>query len=408
MRNPPTQTKIDTCTPVKLIAVPTILAGFGQYSDNQLNTPADALRNASAVVAAAFHTCAIKSDGLVACWGYSSNGADTAPAGLGKVKSLAGTYDRNCAILEADDTVRCWGDNSASSISDQPADLGAVKSVGAGWFHTCAVTVGDVVRCWGRPTGGDDQGQTTVPANLQQGNTTIVALTTGKRFWVVRFVLWMPVSFSTTSGLHSQYRRAQTQHANMEGMKHYSANLAVSHPVLSNPPTISPNLLFRTGRTHNCVLLSNAAVQCWGDDQSGQASPPPNLGPVAAFSAGSYHTCVILAANRTARCFGSGDSGPITVPKALATANITSIAAADHHTCLLLASGAVRCFGNQGPWSNADPQYNIPKGNCALAVSAGEWVLAYVHSQVLNEDAGLQHAVESACRMHFALCWQVT
>jgi len=131
------------------------------------------------------HTCAIKSDRFVACWGFASGGLTAVPADLGKVKSLVGARYQTCAILEADDTLRCWGDDTYSSISDQPLDLGAVKSVGTGLFHTCALTVRIVVRCWGCPISVYDRGQTTVPANLQQGSTTIVALTSGKRHWAV-------------------------------------------------------------------------------------------------------------------------------------------------------------------------------------------------------------------------------
>jgi len=171
-------------------------------------------------------------------------------------------------------------------------------------------------------------------------------------------------------------------------MRHYAAKLVISHLVFSHPTT----MLFRIGAGHNCVLLSNATVQCWGDDHYGQSSPLPDLGPVAAVYAGAYHTCVILAASRTAWCFGFNACSQSAIPEDLVNENTTSIATGYSHTCLSLASGAVRCFGDSGwPWPSADPQYNIPNGNCVLAVSAGEWVLAGISSQwVLHKGAGLQ------------------
>jgi len=139
---------------------PTILVGFG---DSQLlKTPADALQNSTAVAAGNGYTCAIKSDGHVTCWSPWVVAAANVPGGLGKVKALVAGFNHVCAMMEADSTLRCWGSDYSGQITGQPSDLGAVKSVGVGGAHTCALAITGDVRCWG----DGSKGQVNVPSGL--------------------------------------------------------------------------------------------------------------------------------------------------------------------------------------------------------------------------------------------------
>ncbi|MBF0359995.1 MAG: hypothetical protein HQK49_03250 [Oligoflexia bacterium] len=73
------------------------------------------------------HSCAIKEDGSVICWGDSANGRATTPNNLGKVKSIAlgGSWSHSCAIKD-DDSVVCWGRNDYNQAT--PANNLKVKS----------------------------------------------------------------------------------------------------------------------------------------------------------------------------------------------------------------------------------------------------------------------------------------
>jgi len=54
------------------------------------------------------HSCALKTDGTVVCWGASGYGQTTPPAGT-FTQVTAG--DSHTCGLRSDSTVACWGDN---------------------------------------------------------------------------------------------------------------------------------------------------------------------------------------------------------------------------------------------------------------------------------------------------------
>jgi alpha-tubulin suppressor-like RCC1 family protein len=156
-------------------------------------------RTAIALAAGVAHTCVVRDDGTVLCWGDGRDGrlgygnTDTAgdnesPAAAGPVDLGAGRTataitagdQHTCALLD-DGTVRCWGYFSAGrlgypylgtppppngwSIGDDetpaaagPVDLGAGRTataITAGGDHTCAVLDDGAMRCWGHNTTGE-------------------------------------------------------------------------------------------------------------------------------------------------------------------------------------------------------------------------------------------------------------
>jgi alpha-tubulin suppressor-like RCC1 family protein len=122
-----------------------------------------------------FHTCLLKSDGTVSCWGAGEDdinddnryGQSIAPPGY-FVQISAGEY-HTCGI-RCDGSVVCWGagsaddDNVSSGIHQEqsipPADLEVAIRISAGGRHTCAIQTDGTVRCWG----SNVNGQSTPPA----------------------------------------------------------------------------------------------------------------------------------------------------------------------------------------------------------------------------------------------------
>ncbi|MCJ7696065.1 MAG: RCC1 domain-containing protein, partial [Anaerolineaceae bacterium] len=67
-----------------------------------------------------YHTCAIKSDGTLACWGNNNYGQTSSPAGTFTQVSAGGWY--TCAIKN-DGTLACWGNNSYGQLLAYRIDL---------------------------------------------------------------------------------------------------------------------------------------------------------------------------------------------------------------------------------------------------------------------------------------------
>jgi len=127
------------------------------------------------------------------------------------------------------------------------------------------------------------------------------------------------------------------------------------------------------GTIHTCILLAGGTVRCWGSNTGGQLGngSTDNLGdgpgelptedlvfdpPVVDLAAGAQHTCVLLANGRV-RCWGEALDGrlgygnlddllvPPDVDVPLAE-DVVQIVAGGAFTCSLHADHAVRCWGN--------------------------------------------------------------
>ena len=133
-------------------------------------------------------------------------------------------------------------------------------------------------------------------------------------------------------------------------------------PVWNVGSSSSENLLtdvaaLTAGGSHTCALLASGEVRCWGRNeifgQLGNGSTASSNTPVAvneltdvvALTAGSEHTCALLASGEV-RCWGRNYG---TMPVAVnGLTDVVALAAGRWHTCALLASGEVRCWGDNG------------------------------------------------------------
>jgi alpha-tubulin suppressor-like RCC1 family protein len=120
------------------------------------------------------------------------------------------------------------------------------------------------------------------------------------------------------------------------------------------------------GAYHTCAIVSGGAVECWGSSADGKLgngsvydSPTPvavsNLSGVTAIAAGFSHTCT-AGYDGVARCWGSNASGQLgdgttttrSTPVAVAglQTNARQVAAGGAHSCALLTSGGIECWGS--------------------------------------------------------------
>ena len=180
------------------------------------------------VSAGSQHSCAIRADDTIACWGNNEYGQADAPAGSFKTVSFGSSH--SCGI-RADDTIACWGRNSDGQ-TDAPA--GSFKTVSAGSSHSCGIRADDTIACWGY----NEDGQTDAPAG----------------------------SFKTVSagGSHSCGIRADDTIA-CWGDNSFSFSIGTLG--ISIGQTDAPAGSFKTlsaGGSHSCGIRADDTIACWG------------------------------------------------------------------------------------------------------------------------------------------------
>ena len=316
------------------------------------------------------HTCVVLVDNSVKCFGLGNEGqlgnestsnigdgigasvasSSAISLGLGRsARAIATGTSHSCALLD-NMTVKCWGYGAVGAIGSgstasrgdgagemgdalSAVDLGSGRTatmIAVGSNHSCVLLDNAVVKCWGRSNSG------------QLG-----------------------------------YNDTATRGDGAGEMG--NALPAISFAAGRTATAIA------AGANHTCALLDNARVVCWGDNAYGQlgqgnmdnigdrtgstiaATPAIDLGTgrtAVAISAGDLHTCALLD-NAAVKCWGSGGNGRLgtgdtndrgvdvnemgdaLLPISLGTSvSAVAITAGGAHTCVLLNTAAVKCFGN--------------------------------------------------------------
>ncbi len=135
------------------------------------------------------HTCVQTAEGWAKCWGNNAYGqmgfgkltdihlpAEDVVNLNGRVLAVTADGSQTCA-LTAGGGAQCWGNNRYGQLGDgttqkqyEPVQVtGLTSGVGkieAGWNHTCAVTSGGEMKCWGWNFYGQLGDGTTVNQNV--------------------------------------------------------------------------------------------------------------------------------------------------------------------------------------------------------------------------------------------------
>ena len=185
--------------------------------------------------------------GIVACWGAPTYEATQPPAGPHASLSLG--YSHGCAQA-VDGTMACWGWPGHGAIVP-PA--GTVLDYDLGYHFGCAVMGGGELACWGKDLfNGNVDPPAGVFASIDVGSMFGCALPS---------IPSEPVCWGE-NGLGQATPPAE-------------AFVAVS-----------------LGSGHGCGIRPDGLLRCWGDDVHGQATPPETDGWVEV-SAGAHHTCAV-------------------------------------------------------------------------------------------------------------------
>ena len=275
----PTATAVATST-----AVPTATA---------TPVPAPQINQFEPISAGFYHTCGLREDGAVECWGYNRDGESSPPGG--RFAAVSAGSRHTCGLRE-DGAVDCWGWNEYGQ-SSPPG--GRFVAISAGDAHACGLREDGAVECWGY----DEYGQASPPGG--------------------RFV-------SVSAG-----------HTHSCGIREDgTVDCWGGHAYYYGFPTL-PDGRFTaiSALNHTCGIREDSAVECWGYNEDGQASPPG--GRFAAVSAGLYHTCG-LREDGTAECWGEDTYADETSPPG---GRFAAVSAGRFHTCGLREDGAVECWG---------------------------------------------------------------
>ena len=229
-----------------------------------------------------YHSCVVRSDGSVVCWGNNEDGRATPPAGSFTAVSAASRH--SCALGTAGSVV-CWG---WSGRATPPS--GSFTAVS----HSCALGTDGSVVCWGLVT--------TPPS----GSFTAVS----------------------TGGLHSCGVRDDGSVACWGSNRNAQAT----------PPAGSFTAV-SAGGFHSCGVRDDGSVVCWGSDTWGVATPPS--GSFTAVSAGAAHSCGVRD-DGSVVCWGNNVYGQATPP----AGSFTAVSVGVFHSCALGTDGSVVCWGN--------------------------------------------------------------
>ena len=264
---------------------------------------------------------------------------------------------------------------SATQADGSPTQIAALaRYLDAGDAHTCVVLDGGELKCFGANTAGQIGSGGTVAlgdATSEMGDAlAAVSLGAGRSVRAVS-----AGNLHTCAVLDNASVKCFGEGDN--GRLGYGATTDIGRTTASmgdGLPAVDLGMgrtakLLATGAAHTCVVLDNDAVKCWGLNDDGQLG----LG------------------DTNARGDGAGEMGDALPAVSLglsAGVRVVAIAAGDAHTCVLLSSGAVQCWGagangrlgsgnedsrgdEAGEMGASLPNVDIGAGRTAKAISVG-------------------------------------
>lgn len=354
---------------------------YGQLGDgttSERNAPVDVIglnNGGKLVVAGSGHTCALVNSGVV-CWGYNEHGqlgdgttqnrsTPTPVIGLNEgVAQIVTGRLHTCAVIASNGSIKCWGNNyhgqlgnGTTVLSTSAVDvinLSGVTGLTAGDYHTCAVAGGGTTWCWGNNRSGqlgDSAMDSRAAPVAVVGLTTSVGTLAAGAGYTCAVLTSSEVTCWGANPYGQQGVGTKGNRLTPDGVVEVGMDvdgLAVGH-------------------YHTCVVTNLGSVKCWGrndDGQLGDGTRSNRMTPtdvvglasgVRALAAGGYHTCALLITN-SVKCWGRNDNGQLgdgtgsgraqPVDVIGLSSGVVMIAAGIMHTCALMTTGSVKCWGN--------------------------------------------------------------
>lgn len=352
----------------------------------------------ASVSVGAYHNCAIEANGSMLCSGANGGGRFGYPASEpnsqvgvtirhpGPYMSVASSHGSTCA-LKVNGGLQCWG-NVPNTQSNIVATLGAPGSVGfgqitAGNAHACQVKVDGTLSCWGK----DDEGQATAPAGLftqvVAGDSHSCAINgTGA------VQCWGRNGPGNTEGLNDRlqdlvgYQQlAPASNGAMCGLGSEASHCNRGLYAFSSQPqplrNITSDLDLNPGLATVCGVSSKATEAGKGLCAVGYDANHGAYfaGPWRRLESGLKHQCG-LKDNGSIECWGTAlvDGQLNNAPAS--TERFRAFSVGWNHACAIRGDGTLKCWG-----SNVNGQATPPAGNHTYAqVVAGNTFTCAIRS----------------------------
>lgn len=172
------------------------------------------------------------------------------------------------------------------------------------------------------------------------------------------------------------------------------------------------------GGDHTCAVTASGGVKCWGSNGYGQLGngtyfsyvnssiPVDVVGlstGVIAVSAGKNHTCALTTSGGV-RCWGSNKYGQIGTGTTISrfesptdavglSTGIIAISAGGRHTCALIDTGVVKCWGILSSWgenTTSNHPETIPRDVWGLSTDITAISSGYAHTCALTTSGGIK------------------
>lgn len=150
------------------------------------------------------HTCGIKTDGFLYCWGVNNNGRIGDGTKINRLIPTKIGYDiwanittggfHSCGIKK-DNTLYCWGDGYSGQLGDGSTYFSLIPeklndrwtNIEAGYEHSCGIKVNDSkLYCWGDnqygALGNGKPGEDVSNCSTKIGDDTWVKISTGWKY----------------------------------------------------------------------------------------------------------------------------------------------------------------------------------------------------------------------------------
>ncbi|MFA4973687.1 MAG: hypothetical protein WC683_13840 [bacterium] len=325
------------------------------------------------------YTCALLNTGGLKCWGNNGLGQlgdgtmynSYVPVNVVGLSSDVYGFSAGswyvCAVMTYGG-VKCWGGNGSGQLGDGatyynssvPVDVvglsSAMEAVSAGSSHTCALMQSGGVKCWGNnyysQLGDGTADNSYVPVSVIGLSSNVDAVSVGNVSYTCVLL--------TMGGLKCW---------GYDGQGQLGDGIAGGHEITpvdvvglsSGVEDIS------AGSNHTCVILASSGVECWGGNDHGQlgdgtfddSAVPVNVAGLPSgvedVSAGYRHTCVVMTSGAV-MCWGENTWGQLgngtcddsATPVSVVglSSGVKSVAVGDDHTCVVMTSGGVKCWGD--------------------------------------------------------------